>query len=261
MARRPLLALALILSPATTRAFDIAECGRAVQAGQVGDLRADLTCAPFLGAAVHLDAGGTLNMNGHTITGPGTDFGAGVQCSGDRHAFCTVNGPGLITNFDSAFAGGGGSLRVQGVAARGNKWGMTHKAPRIIELIDVDMSDNLRYGISARGGRIRGRNVTANRNGLGGVWGPIEEMVNLTATGNGVDGGAYVVLFGQRRTPRFIDSTITENNGLGRGFDVLTTLRVKLRNTTCGRGARIRVTRRGGEETTTITRRLRCAAD
>lgn len=252
--------LALILTSAPARAFDITACGQAINPGEVGDLRADLVCPAVPGVGVFLSAGGTLNLNGHTITGTGTDVGAGVQCSGERRAFCSVNGPGLITNFYIAFAGFGGSLRLQGLAARGNAWGLTHKAPRIIELIDVDMSDNLTYGISARGGRIRGRNVTANRNGVGGVWGPIEEMVNLTATGNGVAGGAYAVLFGQKRTPRLIDSTITGNDGLGRGFDVLATLRVKLRNTTCGRGARIRVTRDGGE-TTTIRRRLGCAGD
>jgi hypothetical protein len=123
------------------------------------------------------------------------------------------------------------------------------------------MSDNLRYGISARGGRIRGRNVTANRNGMGGVWGPIEEMVNLTATGNGVAGGVYAVSFGQKRALRLVDSTIIGNDGLGRGFDVLATLRVRLRNTTCGRGARIRVTRYRGDTTTTIRHPLRCAGD
>jgi len=258
MMRRVLLALILTSAPA--RAFDITACGQAIHTGEVGDLRADLVCPPSVG--VFLSAGGTLNLNGHTIAGPGTAHGGGVQCSGERRAFCTVNGPGLITNFNIAFVGGGGSLRLWGLAARGNASGVTHKAPRIIELVDVDMSDNLTYGVSARGGRIRGRNVTASRNGVGGVVGPIEEMVNLTATGNGVAGGAYVVdSFEQKRTPRLIDSTINGNDGLGRGFDVLATVRVKLRNTTCGRGARVRVTRHGGETTTRIRRRLRCAGD
>lgn len=257
--RRVLLALMLTSAPA--RAFDITACGQAIHAGEVGDLRADLVCPVVPSVGVYLSSDGTLNLNGHTIAGAGTSVGGGVQCSGRGRAFCTVNGPGLITNFNIAFVGRGGSLRLQGLAARGNAWGLTHKAPHIIDLVDVDMSDNLMYGISARGGRIRGRNVTANRNGLGGVFGPIEEMVNLTATGNGVAGGAYAVSFGQKRPPRLIDSTITGNDGLRRGFDLLATLRVELRNTTCGRGARVRVTRNGGETRTTIRRRLRCAGD
>jgi len=262
IARRSFLALAFLVAGTIARAFDIVECGQSVHDGQVGDLRADLVCPVNPSVGVYMAAGGTLNLNGYSITGPGTALGGGVQCSGaEGRGACTVNGPGLITNFDIAFVGGGGSLRLQGLAARGNGWGMTYKAPRLIELIDVDMSDNLTYGVSARGGRIVGRNVTANRNGLGGVWGPIEEMVNLTAIGNGVDGGVYAVPFGQRRTPRLVDSTITGNDGLGRGFDVLATLRVKLRNTTCGRAARVRVRRDGGVETTTIRHRLRCTGD
>jgi hypothetical protein len=262
MARRSLLVPTLLLAAATARAFDITECGQAIHAREVGDLRTDLVCAPLQFVAVYLSSGGTLNTNGHTITGAGTAIGTGVQCSGARsRGFCTVNGPGVIINFDTAVAGAGGSLRIRGLTASRNAWGLTHKAPRVIELLDVDMSDNLKYGITARGGRMRGRNVTANRNGKGGVWAPVQEMVNLTAIGNGSDGGVYAVSSGQKRAAHLIDSTITGNDGLGQGFDVLATVPVKLRNTTCGRGARVRVTNEGGVKTTTITRGLGCAGD
>jgi hypothetical protein len=68
----------------------------------------------------------------------------------------------------------------------------------------------------------------------------------------------YAVSFGARRAARLVDSTITGNDGLGQGFDVLATGRIRLRNTTCGRGARIRERRADGVETTTIIRPVRC---
>lgn len=53
---------------------------------------------------------------------------------------------------------------------------------------------------------------------------------------------------------------ITGNDGLGAGLDVLSIGPVKLRNTTCGRGARIREVL-GGVETTTVLGKLPCAAN
>jgi hypothetical protein len=257
MLLRMLFALCLLHSSA--RAFDITACGQAVGAGEVGDLRTDFACPS--GVGVHLSTGGTVNLNGHTITGGGTLKGTGVTCSGRRHEFCVVNGPGLITNFHTAVAGGGGSIRLQGLVLSGNAYGMTYKAPRVIELIDVDASDNLLYGISARGGRIVGHDVSANRNGTGGIIGPIDELIALTATGNGVAGGVHAARGARRRPPHLIDSTITGNNGLGRGFDVLTTTRLKLLNTTCGQAARVRIRGHGDERTTTVRRKLSCVPE
>lgn len=261
MTRPSCLALLALLVEGTAGAVDITQCGQEIPPGAVGELRTDLVCPPLPGIAVYLRGGGTLNLNGHTIAGTSTAVGGAIQCSGlSRRDQFIVNGPGLLTNFDIAVSGGGGSLRLQGVTARGNSWGLTYKAPRIIELLDVDMSNNLEYGITARGGRMRGWNVIANDNGIGGVWGPVQEMVNLTATGNGSAGGVYAVSFGHRRV-LLIDSTITGNHGLDQGFDVLATLPVALRNTTCGQGARVRVRRDGAAKTTTIRRRLGCAGD
>jgi hypothetical protein len=62
------------------------------------------------------------------------------------------------------------------------------------------------------------------------------------------------------RLLRLIDSTVTGNDGLGAGFDVLSTGPVTLRRTTCGRGARVRETP-VGLQPPTVVRRLGCTDD
>lgn len=247
----------LALAAGAAPAVEITQCGQSVPAGEIGELRANLECTRA-GDPLHLSAqglilgrGATLNLNGFTIMGDGS--GAGIQCAG-----CIISGPGEIANFEVAITGGGGRVRIQNVVARGNRNGMTYKAPRVIDLINVVMSDNAEIGMSARGGRVRGRDVEASRNGTAGVWAPAVKLVRLTAIGNGSRGGVYATLPREARL-RLIDSTITGNNGLEAGFDVLSTGRVTLRNTTCGRGARVREHVR--EETTTVIGRLRCAGD
>src|SRR5207253_10011354 len=92
IARRSFLALAFLVAGTIARAFDIGECGQSVPDGQVGDLRADLVCPVNPSVGVYMAAGGTLNLNGYSITGPGTALGGGVQCSGaEGRGACTVN--------------------------------------------------------------------------------------------------------------------------------------------------------------------------
>jgi hypothetical protein len=251
MTLRLALVLVLALAARSAPAVEITQCAQAVAAGEIGELRANLQCT-VAHDPLHLSAPGVyLNLNGFTITGDGTGFG--VQCAG-----CIVNGPGEITNFFVAITGGGGRVRLQNLVARGNRNGLLYKAGRVIDLVKVVMSDNAEVGVSARGGRLRGRDVEASRNGTAGVWAPAVKFVRLTAVGNGSGGGLYANAF-RRQTVRLVDSTITGNNGLDAGFDVLSTGPVKLRNTTCGKGARIRETLAGGAETTTVIARLRCA--
>src|SRR5262245_22866919 len=226
MTLRPLLVLIVALAASTAPAVEITACGQVVPAGQIGELRANLHCMvardPFQASAqgVFLERDATLDLNGFTITGDGT--GSGIQCAG-----CSVNGPGEITNFDVAIAGAGGRVRIQNLVARGNRNGLLYKAGRVIDLVNVVMSDNAELGISARGGRLRGRDVEASRNGIAGVWGPAVKLVRLTAVGNGPGGGVYANSF-RRQTVRLVGCTITGNNGLDAGFDVLSTGPVKL---------------------------------
>ena len=231
--------LAAVLGPAIAWAVDITACGQSVQPGEVGELRADLVCPP-VSVGVHLVGGATVALNGFALVGQGT--GAGVQCQGtlSHGAWCTVEGPGEIRSFENAVAGGGGRLRLRNVALRFNRHGVLYKAPRVIELLHVVATDN-DIGISARGGRVRGHDVVTSRNRQAGVWtNSITKFVRLTATGNGAFGGVFTAPFRRSDVTRLIDSTITGNDGLGQGYDVLSTGRLRLINTTCGRGARIR---------------------
>ena len=254
------LVLSLALAGGAALAAELTECGQAVPAGEIGELRANLVECAAAADPLHLSARGvlvgratTLNLNGFSIAGDGT--GVGVECAG-----CTVDGPGEIRNFEVAIAGGGGRVRLQNLVARGNRNGMEYKGPRVIELINVVMSDNAEIGMSARGGRVRGRDVETSRNGTAGVWAPAVKFARLTAIGNGSYGGLYAN--GPRgRLVRLVDSTVTGNNGLGAGFDVLSTGPVRLRNTVCGQGARIRETFRDGAGTTIVIGRLRCGND
>jgi len=248
----------------TFRPVDVTRCGQFVRRGEVGTLRADLHCAAaesslgLTADGILVDFGATLRLGGFTISGDGSGFG--VECSsqgGRRRGWCVVEGPGEITNFFNGIDGGGGRVRLRNVTVHRNRNGMQYKAPYVIELFGVVMSDNAELGMTSRGGIIRGSDVETSRNGVVGIMGPIARIARLTAMGNGRLGGAYV----QRRgAARIVDSVITGNDGLGAGLDVLSIGPVKLRNTTCGRGARIREVL-GGVETTTVLGKLPCAAN
>ena len=238
-----LFALLLVRAPAS--AADITTCGQAVGAGEVGELRADLVCDP-LAIAVHLQGDGTLRLNGFTIAGGGQRTGAGVEVSGARRTHTTLEGPGEIRNFAVGVAGGGGSLVMRDLRLRANGYGLTYKAPVLLEL-DRVVADENDVGLSSRGGRMRGHDVEASHNTTAGVWaGSRCRFVRLTATGNGGRGGVYGSV-----VTRLVDSAVTGNDGLGAGYDVLSSGRVRFVRTTCGRAARV-------DDTLTVTRPLRC---
>ena len=255
MALRRLAALGLVLGTvARAPAIDITECGQAVFRGQVGQLRNDLDChASGIESAlgVTLQRGGTLEMNGFTIRGDGG--GMGIVASGRARDQIAINGPGEITDVDIGIAGGGARVRIRDVVAHHNTYGFTFKVSRRIEMTRVTMNDNV-YGITANGAHLIGVDVEASHNTDVGIWvNGIGSLTRLTAVGNGGSGVSWT------RRLRIVDSTITGNDGLDAGFDVLTTGTVKLVNSTCERGARIRsdyVT-----HTSTVIGRLSCASD
>src|SRR5207244_8472239 len=93
------LVLSLALAGGAALAAELTECGQAVPAGEIGELRANLVECAAAADPLHLSARGvlvdraaTLNLNGFSIAGDGT--GVGVECAG-----CTVNGPGEIRTF------------------------------------------------------------------------------------------------------------------------------------------------------------------
>jgi hypothetical protein len=250
-----LFILVCLLAAMPVRVFgmDIAACGLTVPRGDVGDLRADLTCGPS-GSAVFLASRASLNLNGFTIAGSGRR--TGVECGSGRG--CAVNGPGTIVGFETGISGSG-RFTVRNVGIRSNDVGITSKGGTVT-ISGVVATEN-RIGIYVPAARLRARDLEASRNGDCGVAtiASRTRLESLTAVENGGMGGVYASKPRGGRI-RITDSTILRNDGLGQGYDVITTGRAKFVDTICGRGARIRESP-DDSDTRTIVGELGCRDD
>jgi hypothetical protein len=235
---------ALLVAASATSAADLTGCHQNVAAGSLGVLQNDIDCtgAQFGRWGVVLEPGAKLDLNGHSITG---GFG-GVWCQGK----CSIQGPGSIENtsvsgaflygkarvknVDIANCGGGIephdfgdtsiSIKAKGVTITGSGSGISAQK---VKATDVAVSDSA-FGI--RGDKVRGKRVTVTGNDEIGVRCTLCKFSELVATGNGdagLDGYGLVVLR---------DSTLTGNDGLGLGIDVIgRTGPPILIDTVCGR--------------------------
>ena len=210
----------------SAHALPITACGQTVPTGETAELMNDLICMDRYG--VTLEDGATLNLNGFSITGPGSG-GVGVLCDSGG---CAVSGPGDISHFDSGIFGTPDVqvLNVKDVRLRNNEYGI-HAAYNGVKVTNVVADDNEGWGILVD--RLRGTGIQANNNGEGGVGANKFTLVGLTASGNGREGG---LIYG---AGSLIRSTVTGNDGLGQGYDVISQKRVRLRNTVCGKSARL----------------------
>lgn len=246
----------------TAQALPITSCEQLVPSGETGVLMQDLVCArtatwPFSPRGVVLDGGATLDLNGFTITGDGT--GAGVSCTAQRVATsrkpCTVAGPGTVTRFEVGIEGSGWRIEATDLVVHGNTIGISTPKMRRLVLRRVVARDNIKHGIDAQ--TLTSEDVVATGNGRRGISTRFAtRIVRLTATGN-ADEGLHVGLPLDRA--RVVDSTITGNGDPTMGFDVTTGGRLRLVRTICGRGARLRFTRKRGIETTTVLGPLPCS--
>jgi hypothetical protein len=251
------LALALLLvASERALAIDVTSCGQFIPAGETGVLATDLQCTraptwPFSARGVIVDGGATVQLNGHSITGDGT--GVGIDCEPQgRRSFkqaCRIVGTGEVSGFELGI-GVVGVIEVTGVTARRNRVGMS--APKCCHLFvnDVVASDNEISGVSAY--RLSGDGLHAERNGMVGVQSFRMRLSNVTATGNGAMGGVH-----GRGVLR--DSVVTGNAGFDGTYDILAWPRVRTRNTTCGRGIRLRtIFKPGGVERTDVLGEFAC---
>src|SRR6185503_7036816 len=103
--------------------------------------------------------------------------------------------------------------------------------------------------------------LEASRNRDGGIvtLASRTRLTSLTAVENGGMGGVWVSKPRGGKV-RIASSTILRNDGLGLGYDVITTGRAKLVDTVCGRGARIRESP-DDSDTRTIIGGLGCRDD
>jgi hypothetical protein len=243
--------LALIRAAAANGTVDVTACGQTVPDGTIGLLTVDLDCGGS-SQGVILGSRAQLQMNGHVIANP-VD---GVECGASR---CTVTGPGeirgatgigvgrrsaalktriIVSNLSIHDCAGGGVLDSQVSRIVATDVSVTHINEYAIyaelypfghasmRLLRVTSSDNARTGILATG-RIKGTDVTAERNGSDGVYG-LTVVGRRFAANDNAESGVLA------NSARLVDSTITGNDGASAGFDLLTLVRPRLVNTTCG---------------------------
>ncbi len=244
--------LGVLALAGTASAVPITACEQLVPSGETGVLMQDLTCTapptwPFSPTGVILDGGATLDLNGFTITGDGSGVGVGCfpQSLAASRRPCAVIGPGTLRAFYAGInAAGRLTTTVSDVVVEGNTVGILSPLLERLVASRVTARDNAEEGIWAQS--LVAEDVATMDNGRDGVvaFGRVR-IRRLAATGNGRTGLA--IGSGRARTT-IADSTLTGNGEL----DLTAQRRVRLVRTTCDRGARIRVTRRNGVETTAI---------
>ena len=204
--------------------------------------------------AVILGPNATLQMNGHTIRG-GTQ---GVIClskpgpMGHHNASSTIQGPGEITDPQSvginhqsrrlvaenliitgaSFAGilspSAGRVELTNVTVRGGRFGVSNI--RRLRATNLTVSDTEEYGIQAD--KIQGANITLDNNMAGLRGGTrVDGLVATNNRGPAVE-GLYLGV-------RLQNATLSNNDALGEGIDILSERRPRLENTTCSRSERL----------------------
>jgi hypothetical protein len=171
-------------------AVDVTTCGQTVPDREIGVLQTDLVCpnpgtiddclSPTAPVAVNLAKRGSLDLNGHTITGGCY----GVRTASDYHGRHTITGPGTITG------------AVIGVEFTGR-----------LTISDVNVDDNWGGILSVktstnRSSRLIATNVSASGStgplSGEGFWAPKVVLENCTANGNvGVSISADLRLVGR----------------------------------------------------------------
>ena len=201
--RSPIVAaIALLLSSSTTHAFDVFTCGLVVPAGEVGHLVSDLSCPGSLEAGVYLEHGASLSLDGHSLLGDGNGE-YGVACV----TTCTVTGPGEVGFFDSCLTtlGNGRMMTVEDVDVHHCDRGIS--APKI-RAIDVDAHHHAEWAFSV-GYDMKGTRVTADDNGLHGVYGRKVVLQDSAMRRNGSH-AAYIDL-----SFKGTNVTLEDNVGVG----------------------------------------------
>lgn len=228
-----LVACLLVLVAAAPVAAEavVTTCGQETS-GQV-TLDADLDCTGLVGPALRMH-GGTLTMNGHTITG-GT---YSIVCD----VSCRIIGPGAIvgsTNTISGVRAEGVSLRMSRVDVSGCLhagllvWDdATIDGPAVIRdnemgirvggrarLRDLTITSNSHYGVDAamngRTGRISARRCTVTDNHIGLLADGDIKVIDSIVTGNRNVGIFAMGGFGchQKAGATLARSTVTGNGG------------------------------------------------
>ena len=147
-----LLAMMLGCPAATWAQVEVNTCGQEVAGSAV--LNADLDCTGFEGYAVTIH-GGTLTMNGYTITGGWN----GIQCDGP----CEIIGPGTVT---------------------ASTWFGVNAYDTKLRMKNVDVTNNQGFGVQVWRSCILEGPATISGNRVGIRNGAKLTLRNTTVTGN-----------------------------------------------------------------------------
>ena len=258
-----LIALAAV---SAAPAVDISTCGQGVPAGENGVLQADLDCSgqPAGGEALWVGRNGTLDLAGHTLTGPPLQpngyFGIAVRCrlTDDLceppgsvcvgRGRCTVTSNSGLGHVESggivserhlvlshvSVAGGFvaadyGTLTATDVSISGG--GLV---ARSVKVQDVSVNGAPEFGVHGLK-RVSGRNLMATNSGGAGVAAPRVSLDGLVATGNGAadyDGGGVYADSCSLRNSTVTANVINEDETLY-PVDLFTSRRPRLEATTC----------------------------
>ena len=245
MIRMAPLAVLVLSAVQVAPALDVTTCDTTIPARETGILQTDLSCAGTF--VVTLENRAVLELNGHSIVTDEVSTNAAIRCTGRR---CTVRGPGDVSGSDIGIhlLTGRQVLTVTDVTIHDCESGVVASGvqPSKVLASGLSVTDCAQHGVDAA--RLRGENVTASgnggvglavghlkaaivdasNNGTSGVFGSVARVTSLVATGNG--GAGVRVVRGALR-----DSTLTGNDALGAGHDLLTARRPRVVNTVCGK--------------------------
>lgn len=174
----PLLAASLAAQPSGLRAI-----GSPATIDQPGSyiLTNDLFIPGTAAVGITITASDvSLDLNGHTITGPGNLTGTGIRISGARNV--TVRNGFIVNAFMGAVAMNSANVRLDGLSIRGAGLAVAAPPPEIgimlVQTRNAAVTNNLIYsvglgifvrGSGSYGNRIEGNTLTAQTNAIFGI--------------------------------------------------------------------------------------------
>ncbi|HYC57497.1 MAG TPA: hypothetical protein VEL28_21375 [Candidatus Binatia bacterium] len=225
----------------TSASADVAitACGGNVPAGETGVLQGDVVCSLSTQTGVVVESGGTLVLDGHSLSGGAN----GVLCT----TSCTIQGPGEITGFSGAGISSSTNpkprITVIDTDVLGNlTYGIVLTSDGKLSLLNVNVTANNHGGIAIAPsnltdkGSIKGENVHVHENDGTGIK---AKRIKLLASSVETNDGTGILSSGKAV---LIDSDVIGNGtDFDPGYDLKTIKRPVLKNTVCNRSGRLTI--------------------
>jgi hypothetical protein len=229
-----LVVLSLMLAT-VAHATDLTVCGQTLHGGEIGELVADLDCGGAPVVAVTMQAGSTLHLNGHGLTGAA--IGVGTDPGKKGGPVTRITGPGEITGMTSCAISSSNKVSLQSVDLHDNGCGIMSVYTFPITLEDVSITANTGDGITylstVGNGRIKGEHVTVSDNGGSGL----RSSGKITLEDAVVTGNTTAGVVSTAKSIQVRNGTLTGN---GSGGDVASLRRSRLVDSTCDHSVDLR---------------------